>query len=41
MRTAAWSIHVAVSVSKGGVREVPGLWIADAKDAKFWLLMTT
>ncbi len=31
------AVHVAPGVSRDGVREVPGLWIADNEGAKFWL----
>jgi hypothetical protein len=31
------AVYVALGVSRDGVREVPGLWIADNEGAKFWL----
>ncbi|KZY52419.1 hypothetical protein A3734_19065 [Sulfitobacter sp. HI0054] len=31
------AVYVALGVSRDGVREVLGLWIADNEGAKFWL----
>ena len=31
------AVYIALGVSRDGVREVPGLWIADNEGAKFWL----
>ena len=31
------AVYVALGVSKDGVREVLGLWIAENEGAKFWL----
>jgi transposase-like protein len=31
------AVYMALGVSRDGVREVPGLWIADNEGAKFWL----
>ena len=31
------AVYLALGVSRDGVREVPGLWIADNEGAKFWL----
>lgn len=31
------AVYVALGVTREGVREVPGLWIADNEGARFWL----
>jgi transposase-like protein len=35
------AVYVALGVSRDGVREVFGLWIADNEGAKFWLSVMT
>ena len=35
------AVYVALGVSRDGVREVLGLWIADNEGAKFWLSVMT
>ncbi len=35
------AVYVALGVSRDGVREVLGLWIADNEGAKFWLPVMT
>jgi putative transposase len=35
------AVYVASGVSRDGVREVLGLWIADTEGAKFWLSVMT
>ena len=35
------AVYVALGVSRDGVREVLGLWIADHEGAKFWLSVMT
>lgn len=31
------AVYIALGVTRGGEREVLGLWIADNEGAKFWL----
>jgi putative transposase len=35
------AVYVALGVTRDGVREVPGLWIAENEGAKFWLSVMT
>ena len=46
MPTAGWlrirmvknkAVYVALGVTRDGLREVLGLWVADKEGAKFWL----
>jgi len=35
------AVYVALGVNRDGMREVPGLWIADNEGAEFWLSVMT
>lgn len=35
------AIYLAIGINLQGLKEVPGLWVAQAEDAKFWLSVVT